>query len=529
MRRISIILVASFLLVLSGCTILGLIIGGSIDKRKSMTVSGWEIVELPIKQPIAIYTNNQRKITGRYMGVTYNIEHGKDTIISAVKLLRTMEGVEQIPMTDIAHIQTRRSEGKILGTIIGLAIDGAIVVAAVSSMSFTMFNATTSTATSCPLIYSFNGTEYQLDAEPFGGAIFQAAERPDWDNLDHLKATDGVYRLKMANVNNETQHVDFVTLLAVDHPIGSRIFPSFDGKLHTVSHLQAPRTARDLHGFDVKNALQRANGDFWLSNPYGRNLDDPDALRDGIVLEFDRPTDARAAALVLQVQNTPWAAGSMHDLLALPGSALPDWYHALNNSYTARKQLMDFLIQEGMLQVSIWTEDAWQPAGHVWVVGPAIAKDILVELDVPESSANTFKIKLEAPPGVWLVHSAEIDFNYYNVPSFAKALEPQKAVDQNGRNLLPLLQKADNQYYEMAEPTDAAWLEFQAPPKQKGMDRSFILNSGGYYTIHTQNEGVPQMEVLQQMLEKPGTFTRFELEKLYKKTDALLRVTAAVQ
>ncbi len=61
------------------------------------------------------------------------------------------------------------------------------------------------------------------------------------------------------------------------------------------------------------------------------------------------------------------------------------------------------------------------------------------------------------------------------------------------------------------------------------MERSFILNSGGYYTIHTQNEGAPQMELLQQMLEKRGVFTRFELEKLYKKTDALLRVTAEVQ
>lgn len=528
MQRIRLILVAGILLVLSSCTILGLIIGGSIDKRKSVTVSGWEIVELPIKQPVAIYTNNQRKITGRYMGVTFQIENGKDTVLNAVKLLRPMEGVEQIPMTDIAYIKTRHNAGKIIGTVIGMAVDGAIVVAAISSMSFTLFNES-ATATSCPLIYSFNGTEYQLDAEPFGGAVFQAAERPDWDNLDYLKATDGVYRLKMANVNNETQHVDFVKLLVVDHPAGSRVFPSFNGKLHTVSHLQAPRTARDLHGFEVKSALRRANGDFWLSSPYGRNLDDPTALRDGIVLEFDRPADARAAALVLQVQNTPWAAGSMHDLLALPGSALPDWYRELNESYTARKQLMDFFVQEGMLQVSIWTETGWQPAGHVWVVGPAIAKDILVELDVPESSANTFKVKLEAPPGVWMVHSAEIDYNYYNVPSFAKALEPQKAVDQNGRNLMPLLQKADNQYYEMAQATDAASLEFPAPPKQKGMERSFILNSGGYYTIHTQNEGAPQMELLQQMLEQPGTFTRFQLEKLYKKTDALLRVTAEVQ
>jgi hypothetical protein len=522
------ILVASLLLVLSGCTILGLIIGGSKDKSRSVTVSGWEIVELPIKQPITVYTNNQREITGRYMGVTYQIEDGKDTALNAVKLLRPMEGVEQIPMTDIAYIKTRHDKGKITGALIGLAIDGAIVVAAISSFSFTMFNAA-NTSTSCPLVYSFDGTDYQLDAEPFGGAIFQAAERPDWDNLDHLKATDGVYRLKMANVDNETQHVDFVHLLAVDHPAGSRVYPSFNGKLHTVSRLQAPRTASDLHGFDVKNALRRANGDFWLSNPFGRNLDDPATLRDGIVLEFDRPADARHAALVLQVQNTPWAAGTMHDLLELPGSALPDWYRELNESYTARKQFMDFFVQEGMLQVSIWTKTGWQPAGHVWVAGPAIAKDILVELDVPESSASTFKIKLEAPPGVWIVHSAELDFNYYNVPSFVKTLTPQKAVDQNGRNLLPMLEKADNRYYEMAQATDEAWLEFPAPPKQKGMTRSVILNSGGYYTIHTQNQGTPQMELLQQMLEQPGTFTRFELEKLYKKTDALLRVTAAVQ
>lgn len=369
-----------------------------------------------------------------------------------------------------------------------------------------------------PVIYSYNGAEFQPDGQMFGGAFFEAAERPDWDNLDHLVADNGVYKLKMANEYHETQHVDFVRLLAIDHPSGSRIYPSFKGKLYTINKPQFPREAHDFYGNNVKKELRHDHGSYWMSNPYGRDLDKRGELRDGLILEFDGPEGLPMAALVLEVQNTMWASGAMYNLLRLAGQDLPRWYEQLNNSRDARGQVMDFLVREMMLQVSVWDGTRWYPMGHIWPVGPAASKDLVVELNLESFHEFPLKVKLEGPTGVWMVHSAEIDYSYYNIPSNVQELELQKATDQSGRNVLPMLQKADNRYLDMPETSNTVNLEFPAPPLQKGMERSIIVSAGGYYTIHVPEYEESQPGLLYEVLTRPGLFTRMQLEQLYERS-----------
>jgi hypothetical protein len=58
---------------------------------------------------------------------------------------------------------------------------------------------------------------YDESHETFGGAIFHAAQRTDVDNLDHLAEVGGAYRVKLTNELQETQYVDELKLLVVDH------------------------------------------------------------------------------------------------------------------------------------------------------------------------------------------------------------------------------------------------------------------------------------------------------------------------
>ncbi|TNE57591.1 MAG: hypothetical protein EP344_10955 [Bacteroidetes bacterium] len=532
--RVFLLLVSSPLLFFWGCTLLGYGIGHSIDKQKSEVVGGWEIVKLPLDQKITVYQHDLSKhpISGRYSGIVDYDTSSIDAPSGTLMLRHSGDNIIRIPVADISYIKTRTNRGEIIGTVVGLSVDVALAVALVNTADFDTFEpaattGTSSTISSCPLIYSYDGTDYQLDAEIFGGAIFKAAERPDWDNLDHLQAHEGVYKLKMTSEFDETQQVDFVQLLAIDHLPGTQVYPSFKGELFTVGNLQEPRTAYDFYSRDVHKELRRDNDAYWLSNPFGRNLNDPTALRDGVVLEFDRSYGTSSAALVLNVQNTVWSSEAIKELLQLPGTELPAWYDELNSNPAARQQLVDFLLQEGMLQVSVWRESGWQAAGHIWAPGPVISKDIVVELDLLGFHSNTLKVKLECPPGMWIIHSAEVDYSYYNVPLDRHMLELQKATDQSGRDVSAVLQKADDRYHEMPTTQDIVYLEFPQTPDHPGMDRSFILRAGGYYTIHSPATGIPQMDLLLQMLNERGVFTRYMLEKLYLKTDDALQRVAA--
>ena len=78
------------------------------------------------------------------------------------------------------------------------------------------------TKQSCPFIYSWNGSEYVFDAEPYGGAVTRGLERDDYSELENLRAENGLYRLMVTNEVPETQYTNLMELQVVDHPAATR-------------------------------------------------------------------------------------------------------------------------------------------------------------------------------------------------------------------------------------------------------------------------------------------------------------------
>lgn len=503
-----------------GCTLVGLGIGAIVDSNNARTIAGWEVVEVPINTKVEIFQKDGATVKGKIA----KLAKTPDTLFSAIAIKYGTDHYREIPVAAIDHVVVKTSKGQSIGMTIGLAYDAAWIAAVIG------LNNKFKSSSSCPIIYSHDGTNYRPDAEVFAGAIFKAAERPDWDNLDFLKEdAEGVCRLKMANEFDETQQVDFARLLAIDHPKGSRVYPAFNGKLYAITDPQNARSARDFAGTDVRARIRRTDETFWLSNPFGRDLNDPASLRDGLVLEFDRSVGTSAAALVLNVQNTPWSSEVQRSLLELPGRALPEWYDNLNRSERAREDLVGAMIREGMLKVYLWENGDWRSVGHVWEVGSSLPKDVVFPLDLLGTHTNTLKIKLECPPGMWILNSVQVDYSFYNLPIRAEELTPRVATDQMGRDVLPQLAFADNQYYTMPTTRDVVSLEFDVPARQRGMERTYMFKSGGYYTIHTPAEGEPQPELMQRMLREPGAFTRFALEALYREVNETLEGTQAAR
>ena len=113
--------------------------------------------------------------------------------------------------------------GIVLGVLAGL---GAMVWVVI-----TLWFTSSVARGSCPHLYAFDGEGYRLDADLASGALYVGAERDDLDRLESLKETDGEYRLRIQDDLDETDHIDSLSLLYVDHPRGQELLPTQTGEI----------------------------------------------------------------------------------------------------------------------------------------------------------------------------------------------------------------------------------------------------------------------------------------------------------
>ncbi len=529
----------------NGCTLIGLGIGSIADSNSSITptvvIPGWGVLEELKPGTQAEFTRKDgQSIMGRYVKPV-NIETNNGDTIQAIAInVLNSYRQEVIKVEDIKQVTIqgkKNRSGMLIGAGVGAVVDIAFIVA-LSNMDLSTSSSTSGSGNtgssgaggspsdedqefSCPFIYSFDGGEYRLDGEIFGGAIFEAARRTDIDNLDYMAEVNGEYRLRITNELDETQYVDELKLMVIDHPMQTSVYPSFDGEMHLIIQPQAPTSAKDKKGHNILSVLKSKDEAEWVSNPFGRNPEKLEDAIDMVDLTFDKPADASSAKLLFNVRNTLWASMMQKEMLALQGDKLEAWYEELNTSEEARKALMQLMIREGMLTIKVWDGKYWYPAGFIWEVGPSISKDIIASIDIRNVQTKDLNIRVECPVGFWIVNSVQIDY-LSSVPTQVLEMEAKTAIGHNGEDLLNQLINADRSYYSM--PTTEYWADvtFKAPPKQAGLKRTFMLKSNGYYTIHMNPVGDRQDGVLGNIKSTKGAYGQYTLRKLNQNVEAAL-------
>jgi hypothetical protein len=236
----------------------------------------------------------------------------------------------RIPLADVRSIAVQRvSVGKTALLVVGLGVTAAMVAAAAGSDSPSPSGGDGGGGSgggsggdgvySCPLVYSWDGRGWRLDSGTFGGAISRGLARTDVDNLAYATPVNGFLRLKVANELAEIDYLDALSVLAVDAPAGSTVSPDASGALHTITAPVAPVAARDFAGRDALPRVREADGWHWESGPADRDSARAADRRDGLELRFVRPAGAVRARLVLDANNTPWAAALMGRFVAATG------------------------------------------------------------------------------------------------------------------------------------------------------------------------------------------------------------------
>jgi hypothetical protein len=372
--------------------------------------------------------------------------------------------------------------------------------------------ATVNIFSSCPLVYSWDGKHWRLDSGTFGGAIVRALTKTDVDNLDFATPQEGILRLKLSDELAETDYVDGLTVLAVDHDSGMTVAPDGAGKLFSVGPLTLPEGARDFHGEDVLAPVSAADGWNWESSPVVRDTAVAADLRDGIELTFPRPPGVRAARLVADANNSPWAAAMMLGFVSAHGRATQAWYDSLDARPERTRQLFAKLLSEALLRVSVRVDGRWEPQGAVGEAGPEVAKRQVVPLDLSGVRGDTVRIRLESVPNFWLVDRVALDFSAAG-PLTVTELSPRVALDQQGQDVRDSLAVLDGRFLRM-EPGDFAEVHYQVPEVPPGQARTFLLRSTGYYRIHSPEAGEPDLTLLKRVLSEPAAIAQISIVRL---------------
>jgi hypothetical protein len=292
----------------------------------------------------------------------------------------------------------------------------------------------------------------------------------------------------------ETDYVDALSVLAIDHRPGIEVVPDALGGLHSATQLHAPVRATDFRGRDAMDRIAAADGWHWESALSLRDTSVVEDIRDGLELAFVRPPHAATATLVLDATNTPWAGHLKNEYIGAHGSSTRAWYDSLDTDAALVTQLAERMIREAYLVAWVWVEDRWQRQGFLWEAGPEVGKRHAVPLDLAGVTRDTVLVRLESVPSFWLIDYAAIDYSKpHTLSSHEVKLDRVVAV---GNDEIRAKLETQDRRYVVLQRGDYYDLEFRVPAVPAGMTRSYLLKSSGWYRVHTDQAAAPQVALL---------------------------------
>jgi len=387
------------------------------------------------------------------------------------------------------------------------------ITALIAGIAFLIILATKE---SCPFVYSFDGTQYIFDGEPYGGAICEGLQRTDLCLLEHLRSSNGEYRLLLTNEVDETQYTDEFKLWVVDHPEGVEVIQDAANNLYTIASRQELLSVVDNKGNSWDKWLSENDLLYWDSDILLKNPDDTSGLRDTLILTFPKPENVSTAKFIAHGCNTLWGSQMLKRLVELGGDKVDLWYESQKNpalkefrkAWRDREEIFE-------LQVQLWVNGSWVRRGEIMGGGPFMAEERVVPLDLTGLKGDTLLIRLTPPAGFWKLNSFFIDYSQDEAIELQE-ISARSIIGNDGTDLSAILESSDHSYYIMPDVGQHANLTFPAPPLKPGFKRTLFAKVSGYYDMHLDATGHPQYDILNRIFTEPGFVTKFSIDEYQK-------------
>jgi hypothetical protein len=434
----------------------------------------------------AKYVENKSVLSG----ITSDNE---EVILDASEVLYVKIERTDVPLTILAT----------LGVVVG-------ILAAVSAIAL-------ATKQSCPFVYAHNSDQYIFDAEPLGGAVTKGLERTDLSKLEHLKETDGKLKLLVRNEVPETQYIDEMSLFFVEHPQGSEVYSDLQGNLHSVSEPTPPSLAIDENGMDLMPFISELDYTFWQTKLPVVDDISSENIKHHLSFTFPKPRSAIKCKLVINAGTSQWGSQMIREMLSLYGKEIDSWYEKVNNlsgEDIEKENMMDFVVREELYYLNILVNNGanWEPKGLIFGGGPLITETKIYELDLEDVECDDLQIKLNPPYGFWTLDYIAVEYDNSSI------VEPHRvsgfsAIDYNQKDITSTINKKDGDYYVMPQVGDYFTCEFDCPTESKTNQRTYFLNTNGYYELHLDKSKKMQEDVLNRIISSRGEVVKYALNR----------------
>ena len=406
-----------------------------------------------------------------------------------------------LSLNDITKIEVleknkgRTTASYILGTLgytLGtMALASAIIVA---------------TKSSCPFVSAYNGNDFVLQGEIYGGAIYPQLVRHDYLPLNMATAANGNLQLKISNELQEQQFTDMADLIVIKHSKQASVINDSEGNLYSINKPEAPVTAILSGKKDVRESILLADQRLLYFDDSSSNTGN-----NYVVLQFNKQENIGKGKLILTLKNSYWldylygevakGFGSFYNIYTKQQHKKPA---AQLNKWTSEQQVP--------LEVSIKTNEGWKKITELTTIGPVAVRDIVVPVDLSIVKDSKIEIKLSSGYLFWELDYAAMDFGADDKME-VQILKPYTAHDETGKDVLNVLSKEDGKYLAQPLPGTVATLEYKWHPENNNDEAyTFILHTKGYYEHVRSFKGAPNTKFLKQF-KRRGAFPQFSLQR----------------
>lgn len=405
----------------------------------------------------------------------------------------SLESINRIEILE--HDKKRTTNSQVLGAIAITAGAAAFVLVIAIALK-----------SSCPFISAWDGKEFSLQGEIYGGSIYPQLERKDFLRLKMAPDSAQQLQLRISNELKERQYTDYVRLWELTHPAGTRIMVDELGNLRTISAPQPPIRAILNDRTDVMPLLATA-GDHLIcamedtSSQNGKNQ---------LLLHFKRPAGQQKGKLVLTLKNTYFL-----DLLyAELAKGFGTYYAAYMKTQQkkSKEELLNWVKEQHIpLEIAVKNKYGWQTLTGLSTVGPLAFRETAIEIPLSEIEGEEIELKLSCGFHFWEIDYAGMDYSG-SVDYQITKLDPIAAIDEKGNDVLPLLSKADGNYLDQPQIGNAASIRFQTiAPDRPGYEKTYILETKGYYEHLREFTNPPDRNFLESF-KNPGAFPLYGLQ-----------------
>ncbi len=403
-----------------------------------------------------------------------------------------------VPFNSIAKVEVNKVDGgKSLLMGIGVAYTALFVVGLIALLT---------KGSSCPFVYSDDGSNVNFEGEIYSGATAIPLERDDYLRLKSIKPVDNSYNIKLTNEVHEIQNTNLTELLVFDQPAGTDILVDKYGKAHSVKDIIKPLNAVDNYARSLVKEFS-----FRDSIRYISEIKNDALLKDTLSLTFEKPLNSSSSKLVISGKNTMWLDYIFGRFSDLFGKRYNNWKEKRNKKPAG--ELLQWQFDQGMfLSVYLETDSGLRFVDYYNLPGPMADKEDILLLDLSGVSGNKVNLKLVSGMLFWDLDYIGMDFSADQ--ALNKTVIPvSSAIDENNKDVASLLREDDTEYLIQPDGNNATSITFPALPVLKGASRTFFLHTRGNYEILRDAKGKPDINYLKSFLE-PGSFIKFSKDHI---------------